>query len=95
MRLELQCDGCGQTDDHPKLHYGLETYHHDCIPFRVYHDLTTVGTFVDGQYLESPSVPMSDDAAAQVARLVEIVDACKGGLKGDDLLSFITSETEA
>jgi hypothetical protein len=33
------CDQCGQTDDHPKLHYGIETYHHDCIPFRVREDL--------------------------------------------------------
>jgi hypothetical protein len=33
------CDQCGQSDDHPKLHYGIETYHHDCIPARVRRDL--------------------------------------------------------
>ena len=33
-----RCDNCGQTDDHPKLHYGAETYHHDCIPARVLDD---------------------------------------------------------
>lgn len=36
------CDQCGQTDDHPKLHYGVETYHHDCIPARVRDDLGDV-----------------------------------------------------
>lgn len=34
------CDQCGQTDDHPKLHYGMETYHHDCCPVRVHVDVT-------------------------------------------------------
>lgn len=29
------CDQCGQTDDHPKLHYGAETFHHDCTPARI------------------------------------------------------------
>jgi len=89
MRTEQDCDGCGQVDAHPRVHYGAETYHHDCIPHRVLVDLTTVGTFVNGQYVETPDVPMSEEAAATVARLVEIVDACKGGLKGDDLLAFI------
>lgn len=30
-----RCDFCGNTDDHPKLHYGNDTYHHDCLPFDV------------------------------------------------------------
>lgn len=34
-----QCDGCGAVDADPKLHYGDETYHHDCAPFRVLNDL--------------------------------------------------------
>lgn len=92
MRVSTECDGCGQHDDHPKVHYGQETYHHDCLPHRVLRDLTTVGTFVDGQYVETPGVEMHEDAAATVARLVEIVDACKGGLKGDNLLAFIQKE---
>jgi hypothetical protein len=92
-RVQQACDGCGQSDDHPKLHYGgAETYHHDCIPYRVLRDLTTVGTFIDGQYVETPGVEMHEDAAAEVARLVNIVDACKGGLKGDDLLAYIQEE---
>ena len=33
--VPTQCDGCGQVDDHPKLHYGVQTYHHDCTPYVV------------------------------------------------------------
>jgi hypothetical protein len=33
-RAETRCDECKQTDDHPKVHYGVETYHHDCLPSR-------------------------------------------------------------
>jgi len=90
--VPLICDGCGAADDHPKLHYGADTYHHDCIPYRVLQDLTTVGTFVDGRYVETPGVAMSEEAAETVARLVDIVDVCKGGLKGDDLRAYITGE---
>lgn len=32
MRTKTMCDQCGQTDDHPKHHYGEKTYHHDCTP---------------------------------------------------------------
>lgn len=38
-RATTRCDDCGQADDHPKLHYGIETYHHDCLPPRVRHDV--------------------------------------------------------
>ena len=31
-----ECDQCGPPgDDHPKVHYGLQTWHHDCVPYRV------------------------------------------------------------
>lgn len=33
------CDHCGGVDDHPKLHYGMETYHHDCVPVKVKADV--------------------------------------------------------
>lgn len=32
-RVATQCDQCGQVDDHPKVHLGVATYHHDCLPF--------------------------------------------------------------
>lgn len=31
MRAATTCDGCGQTDDHPKLHTWTATKHHDCL----------------------------------------------------------------
>lgn len=35
-RAAVQCDQCGQTDDHPKVHVDNgQTYHHDCLPFRL------------------------------------------------------------
>lgn len=30
-RVAAQCDQCGQTDDHPKVHIGAVTKHHDCL----------------------------------------------------------------
>lgn len=34
------CDVCHAEDDHPKLHYGDATYHHDCVPAYVEQDVT-------------------------------------------------------
>lgn len=30
-RALTQCEQCGQTDDHPKIHIGPRTTHHDCL----------------------------------------------------------------
>lgn len=31
-RAQTTCDFCGQTDDHPKIHFGDgDTKHHDCL----------------------------------------------------------------
>lgn len=32
-RAQTQCEQCGQTDDHPKVHIGEVTKHHDCLSF--------------------------------------------------------------
>lgn len=32
-RVATQCEQCGQTDDHPKVHIGETTKHHDCLSF--------------------------------------------------------------
>lgn len=32
-RVATQCDQCGQVDDHPKVHIGEVTKHHDCLSF--------------------------------------------------------------
>lgn len=65
-RAELACDQCGQVDDHPKVHLGPVTKHHDCL------------SFSEEEMVRESSV----DAAA-------IVDVCKDGLRGPDLLAHI------
>lgn len=30
-RVPTTCEHCGQTDDHPKVHLGQVTKHHDCL----------------------------------------------------------------
>ncbi|HEY2086466.1 MAG TPA: hypothetical protein VGH54_10645 [Mycobacterium sp.] len=32
VHVFYRCEGCGQNDDHPKLHYGRQQFHHDCTP---------------------------------------------------------------
>lgn len=31
MRAQTTCEQCGGTDDHPKVHIGAVTKHHDCL----------------------------------------------------------------
>jgi hypothetical protein len=31
QRALSECEQCGQTDDHPKVHIGEITKHHDCL----------------------------------------------------------------
>lgn len=98
-RVEARCDNCGQTDDHPKLHYGLETYHHDCIPARVMDDIESETLY---EVVRNPAVPgghelrvtgrrpLSDDELPEaVHRLREIVKKAKAGAHGEKLLAYI------
>lgn len=86
---QYQCDGCGQTDDHPKLHYGAETYHHDCIPHRVMRDLTTTGYWSpDGHWVDGEEIP-PDDLPPEVHRVVEIRRKAEGGTRGGKLRAAI------
>jgi hypothetical protein len=32
-RVPTLCEQCGQTDDHPKIHLGARTTHHDCLSY--------------------------------------------------------------
>lgn len=34
-----KCDQCDQVDTHPKVHYGLQTWHHDCTPVAVQREI--------------------------------------------------------
>ena len=100
-RVEARCDNCGQTDDHPKLHYGAETYHHDCIPARVMDD-------IEGETLhevvQNPAAPgghelrvigrvglPDEELPEAVHQLRKIIKKAKGGTHGDKLLAYIDS----
>lgn len=67
MRAQTTCDQCGQADDHPKVHIGPVTKHHDCL-----------------SHAEDQMVRGSSDVAGQV------IDECKGGTRGPELLARIT-----
>lgn len=79
-RTASQCDGCGQVDDHPKLHYAAQgmqvadSYHHDCLPFKVQLDIL------------GPDPDAWDDGQARVA---EIIEQAKQGVHGKKLLAHI------
>lgn len=93
-RAATTCDHCGQTDDHPKLHYGVDTYHFDCLPQRVLRDLTTVGTFDNGQYVEESDADLPAAAQAAADRVLAIREAAQGGTHGDDLVAHIQTLEE-
>ena len=69
-RVPTQCDQCGQTDDHPKVHIGPVTKHHDCL-----------------SHAEEQMI--GDSATASGVDPREIINACKGGLRGPKLLAHI------
>jgi hypothetical protein len=66
QRAELRCDQCGQTDDHPKVHLGEVTKHHDC--------------------LSADEDAMVRGSSATAGK---IIDECKAGKRGPDLLKRI------
>lgn len=90
-----QCDGCGQVDDHPKHHYGQETYHHDCTPFRVIEDMTSIshwGHDEDGQPLLMGRTPLEEKHyPKQIADALTIKKLAEGGTRGEKLRKLITS----
>jgi hypothetical protein len=42
-RALTACEFCGQTDDHPKVHIGTVTKHHDCLSYAEKQALTESG----------------------------------------------------
>lgn len=62
-----RCDQCGQTDTHPKWHYGVETYHHDCAPVRVLEDNPPAGALATRDL--ALSGVRGDDLHAHLAKL--------------------------
>lgn len=86
------CDQCGQVDDHPKLHYGPETYHHDCVPHRVLRDLTTYGyNDAGGTWVEGPDIP-AGDLPEPIKQALSYRDKASGGVRGDKLRAYIQKQ---
>lgn len=94
-RVQARCDGCGQTDDHPKMHYGAQTYHHDCIPAFVMDDLTSESTYrVEGnQLVLVDRVPLPEEHMHPgTRRLLAVRDKAQGGTRGPKLLEWIEKQ---
>lgn len=98
-RTAAQCDGCGSIDTDPKLHYGAQTYHHDCVPFWIMRDVTEKGYYDrdTGAWVADPDgEDWSDDARAAIKRVVAVIQYAKDqkpvtqdGKKGEKLLAHI------
>lgn len=82
---DTACEQCLQVDDHPKLHYGAETYHHDCMPGKVVRDFTTAGYWGgNGQWVEGEKLS-EDDVHPTHQHALKLRDAALKGTKGDEL----------
>jgi hypothetical protein len=93
-RVLYRCDSCGQTDDHPKMHYAAQTYHHDCIPAFVMDDLTsqTYYNVETGQVVDRVPLP-EEELHPGTRRLLETAEKAKSGVRGPKLLTWIQSQT--
>lgn len=83
-----QCDACGQVDDHPKHHYGAETYHHDCTPFRVIDDMTSTSVYrvEDGQMVLHERTPLAEaDYSPTTKQFFALRKLAESGTRGEKL----------
>jgi hypothetical protein len=70
QRALSECEQCGQIDDHPKVHIGVITKHHDCLSAAEEQMLRDSG----------PKASAIIDAAkkgARGAKLVELIESGK------------------
>lgn len=95
-RVKVRCDNCGQVDDHPKHHYGAQTFHHDCTPASVLDEMTSVVTArLDLDVFPPALVPVSREPVAEedqhpgVRRFMEIRQAALDGTHGQELVAHI------
>lgn len=98
--ISALCDNCGQVDDHPKLHYGAATFHHDCLPFYVVRDLTTLGywdterdergVIIGNRWVEGEDIPSSHQHP-EIAKALAVRAFALDGLRGSELRKRITS----
>jgi hypothetical protein len=101
MAVPSRCDTCGQVDDHPKFHYGNDTYHHDCLPYKVTRDLTTYGYWmpvygvnaegqpvvIDNQWVDGDEVPESEQHQHN-KNVLALKKKAESGVHGDKLAAF-------
>lgn len=97
-----RCEACGSADDDgPRHHYGNESYHFDCLPYKVVRDLTTEGYWhssvnpdtgvVSVNWIDGPEVP-PEDLHPEIAKALKLRDAALSGIHGDKLVALATKE---
>jgi hypothetical protein len=65
-----RCDQCGQTDDHPKVHYSDgATHHHDCLSFDQKAELIASSDKVGAIIAAAESGVHGDDLRAHIVDL--------------------------
>jgi hypothetical protein len=94
------CVQCGQTDDHPKLHYAkageeTKTYHFDCLPFLVLQDVTHVTDHqfdpIEQRFRIAGRQEISrDDLHPHNAWILKVREQANKGKHGDELRDWIT-----
>jgi hypothetical protein len=95
VRVPARCDGCGQTDDHPKMHYGAQTYHHDCVPAFVMDDLTheSIYSVENGQALLVHRIPLPEEQMHPGTRLLlKVREQAQKGTRGVKLHEWIAKQ---
>lgn len=76
-RAQTQCEQCGQVDDHPKVHIGEVTKHHDCLSVAE-KEMVTTSSPVAAKIVEAcEKGARGDTLLAQINKLSE-----KGGRQG-------------
>ena len=92
--IPTQCDGCGAVETDPKHHYGAETYHHDCTPFRIIEDMTSItewGRDDDNQPVIRSRTPIPEKALhPETVKALTIRKLAQGGTRGAKLAKLIT-----
>ncbi len=91
-----RCDSCGQTDDHPVMHYGAQTFHHDCIPAFVMDEITSE-VYLDtetGQVVQRLPLP-EEHLHPNIRRLLDTRKKAESGTRGPKLLKWINDQPAA
>jgi hypothetical protein len=93
-RVQYRCDGCGQTDDHPKFHYAAQVFHHDCIPAYIMDELQGESYYRldenSGQLVRTSIVPLpEEELSLEIRRLLHIRALAEKGTRGTKLLEKI------